>query len=66
MGLLSEIRWRMYEQAFFFPLRWSVGLAALNDRVSAWDLRMERATMNMTPYFGWQNVRLTAPAPIVR
>jgi peptide/nickel transport system substrate-binding protein len=64
--LFSEMQWYMYETVFFFPQRWAIALTALNNRVSAWDTRMDLNPMNTQREFGWQNVRLTAPTPHAR
>jgi len=65
-GLLSDIQWYMYDQAFFFPLRWGVALTGVNNRVGSWDQRTGLTPGLLARQFGWQDIRLTAPLPYVR
>ena len=58
----SAMQWYVYEQAFYFPTRWSASLVAVNNRVSRWDTRVGVPPAET----GWHLVRLTAEEPYRR
>ena len=55
----SAMQWYLYEAVFFYPLRWSINLTALNNRVGVWDTRIGIPPAES----GWHTVRLTAAEP---
>ncbi|MCL2364229.1 MAG: ABC transporter substrate-binding protein [Defluviitaleaceae bacterium] len=57
---MSELQWYMYNNVFYFPTTWGVGLTAVNNRVANWDTR---AVMQGTRAYGWHTIRLTAAQP---
>jgi peptide/nickel transport system substrate-binding protein len=60
MKAMSDLQWYMYENVFYFPTTWGLGLTAVNNRVANWDTR---STMQFTREYGWHTIRLTAAEP---
>lgn len=58
----NDMQWYLYNAAFFFPTRWSIGLQAVNNRVSVWDNRVGIPPQE----YGWHTIRLTAERPYRR
>jgi len=64
LQVYSDIQWYMYEQVFFFPLRWSVVLTAINNRVTFMD--MDIGISSPLKRSGWHLVGLSAAQPYAR
>ena len=58
----SDMQWYLYNNVFFFPTTWGIGLQTINNRVTNWENRPGQNPR----YTGWHTIRLSAAEPYRR